>query len=306
MMKWLQVFLFIFFLFNFKGYGQTPSEFDNWNLVAKWDQSSAWEHYIIKTPGFMGPNALPIPYLRDFDYESIQIRILSETHFSNSEYTLNPYVDISLPFSRLFRMNLVYRPVEYYFHQAFIRDERKARNEDLTGFSSGDLYINSTVLILNQKKHKLDLDFGASFKTATGKNLANARHTNSMAYTFDITARKQILNLNSTTLSALINAGLFVWQTGVAQQNDALTFGAAAFFKVNTSEFTLAYQMYKGWFGTGDFPQVLRVDFNKNILNHGALNLGYTFGIQNHILNQIRLGYVFKFSAERLIKGKGQ
>ncbi len=300
-MKYSLVFLFVFSFSNYKSYGQSPSEFDNWNRISKWDQKSAWEHYIIKTPGFMGPNALPIPYLRDFDYQNIQIKAFGEAHFSNSEYTLNPYLDISLPFSRLFRINLVYRPMEYYFHQASIRDERKARNEALTGFSTGDLYINSTVLILNQKKHKLDLDLGASFKTATGKNLANARHTNSMAYTFDATIRKEILSLNSaTTLSGLINGGLFVWQTGVAQQNDALTFGAASLLKGKASELAIAYQMYKGWFGTGDFPQIMRIDFNQKIKERGDLLIGYTYGIQNHIANQIRLGYVFKFSAVRL------
>lgn len=43
-----------------KTYGQTQEE---WARTVNWDGVSHWSKYIITQPGYMGPNALPVPFI---------------------------------------------------------------------------------------------------------------------------------------------------------------------------------------------------------------------------------------------------
>ena len=58
-------------------------DFPWWANLVKWDGVSPWQRYIITNPGYLGPNALPVPFIRNGSIDSINsIALTGNLHFS--------------------------------------------------------------------------------------------------------------------------------------------------------------------------------------------------------------------------------
>ena len=59
-----------------------------WNEINNWDGITPWDQYIIKSPGFMGPNALPVPEMKTGRLpDKASIRLFTDLHYSNGDNT---------------------------------------------------------------------------------------------------------------------------------------------------------------------------------------------------------------------------
>ena len=59
-----------------------------WEETVHWDGVTPWERYVVFTPGFLGPNALPVPRVTNGSIDSINSFGLSgHFYFSNDDHT---------------------------------------------------------------------------------------------------------------------------------------------------------------------------------------------------------------------------
>ena len=73
--------------FVLNGYAQT---FDWWAQVVHWDGVSEWPKYMITQPGYMGPNALPVPRIGNGSIDSnFSVSTTGSFHFSKGDNTQN-------------------------------------------------------------------------------------------------------------------------------------------------------------------------------------------------------------------------
>jgi len=154
-----------------------------WNEKHNWDGVTPWQNYIILSPAYMGPNALPVPEARDGSLpRNTTFEFSLENHFSSGDKTINLYTNLYIPlFSKRAGLNISIVPFEHYKMDTITRDLRRARDYDGEGISGGDFYIGTFIQILKDKKFP-DIVLSINMKTASGTNLAAARFTDSPGY----------------------------------------------------------------------------------------------------------------------------
>lgn len=272
------------------------NEFDLW--AARWglQPGADWASLMRRAPAYMGPNALPLPpqaYPRVDSHWVIEG--LGEFHAAPGDYTQNAFVRVRLPLAAgRVAMDLVYRPIEWYQTSPEIRDLRRARDTSGTGMSNGDVWITTIAQLLRAEHNRygLDLTMNVAVKTTAGKNLENARFTNSPGYIFDWhlgkTWKQQGAWLDSWRLYG--NAGLFVWQKGVDSQNDAWLAGLAADFRKGPWQATLGFTGYVGWLEDGDAPFGARTEIRYQPSEKAYWLLGYQHNFQHLTTHLLRVG----------------
>jgi hypothetical protein len=59
-----------------------------WEETVRWDGVTPWERYIVFTPGFLGPNALPVPRVTNGSIDSVNtFGVSGHFYFSNDDHT---------------------------------------------------------------------------------------------------------------------------------------------------------------------------------------------------------------------------
>lgn len=279
---------------------QTIEDLYWWGTNNNWDGITHWSRYIIRTPGYMGPNALPVPAVGNATVDSaISLETAMECHKGRRELACNPYINLKIPLAAgRVALDLIYRPVEYYKTERSLGLERFTRFRACEGVVPGDVYIGTVIHLLDQKKHKLDANADIYMKTASGKGLANARHIDAPAYYFDANFGRTF-NLSSTLvkkISIYTMAGLYVWQADFSnnRQDDAFLYGISTRFDFKPLFATLTWSGYTGYINRGDKPMVLQCTWGKNF-KHGTLSGFYRYGLRDMIQNSVHMGYIYSF-----------
>ena len=247
----------------------------------------------------MGPNALPLPIQREPRLDSNwHFEMLGEFHSAPGDQTQNAFVYIRMPLAPgRVAFDITWRPREWFQTSEQVRDFRRARGQSGEGSSPGDIWISTIAQLAKQENNaaKLNLTLQVTVKTTAGKNLDNARHTNTPGYIFDWHAgrnwERQGRWLNRWSLFG--NAGLLVWQESLARQNDAFIYGLRSELDHGPWRLGLGATGYVGYINNGDRPYAARADLRYQRGNwHGLL--GYQHAFQDLTTHLLRLGVGFQ------------
>lgn len=278
---------------------QDPHDYQWWAEAHNWDGVTHWSRYIKRLPGYMGPNALPIPEMTKGKTDSvITFSTAFEYHSGKGEFALNPLFKLNIPIVKeKVALDFIYRPFEYYETEEFIRHERHGRSKDSKGFAKSDLYIATHIQLFNQRENFLDAQLRIALKTTTGKDLANARHTDAPGYFFDMNLGKTIYEnhsfINKVLLSSM--AGLYVWQMDFDnnRQNDAYLYGIEAHFSIPVFTISASFSGYSGYMDMRDKPMAMRYSISTK-LSRTHLFYSYQQGLRDIISSSSRVGLQIK------------
>jgi hypothetical protein len=271
-----------------------------WNKKHNWDGVSSWSQYLTYSPAHFGPNALPVPEIRDGSIKKrINLETRSDMHLSRGDNTFDLFLKLDVPlFDGRVAIEAFGVPFEVYEMDTLTRDERAVRDRDAEGTAVGDLYISTKIQLLRDHKGWPDLMLGITLRTASGNSLGDARYTDAPGYYFDLSAGKSYEIGNTLFIRPFAMLGFYVWQTNddIHFQNDAFLYGIGVSLYNEELEFNAKYGGYKGYLGNGDAPMVLRANaFYKWPRTH--LRLSFQQGLQDFEYSTISLGAVFFFKA---------
>lgn len=286
-------------------WAQSTDPLAHWIANVGWDGVTPWEQYMRRNPAYLGPNALPIPRMlyprvgRDYAFETSV-----ELHRAPGDRTTNLYHRIRLPIApeRAF-LQLEYRSREWYSTDTAVRDLRRARDASGSGSSEGDVWITSGFQLLRQKSQgwRPDLLLSVNVKTTAGKNLENARFTNSPGYIFDLHAGYSWYREQRwlDRIRAHGWAGLYVWQYGFASQNDAVNWGLQTEFAHRSWQLNTAMAGYWGWMNDGDRPYALRLELSRR-WQRWEFMAGYQHHFQHITTHLSRVGICYRWAPPQM------
>ena len=277
---------------------QKDGDLDWWTDRHNWDGHTAWFNMMTTSAAFLGPNALPVPMLKQGLIEQeYSFELRTEAHISKGDQTYNLFTSFIAPLGGMASFEVFIVPIEYYKLDTNTRNERLARNFNAEGNAGGDFWFGTNIQIL--KNHRFpDIMFSAYFKTASGTNLSDARYTDTPAYYFLLTGGKTI-NLNkskSITLRIFAHLGTYIWHTWIEEhsQDDAIAYGIGAQLQNKKLYLKTSISGYHGYLNNGDRPNVFRAKI-------GSLNktlnfaLRYQYGISDFDYQSIGLSMIYSF-----------
>lgn len=241
--------------------------FETWKKEVQWDGVTHWSRYMQTVPGFMGPNALPIPFTGEGTIDSMSSFSFSmQKHVMKGDNTTN----LTLYFNHVIVKDVIsidafMVPVEWFDMSEEIKVERRVPAHYYNAKTAmGDLHGNINFQVLNRLRSKVHLVARAGMRFPTSNKLGAARFTDMPGYFFDVSGGKP-LNENWKLFG---NAGFYVWETidrKLNRQDDAFLFGAGVSYHNNKEmHCQLALSGYLGYMeSTRDKPIVARMTVSK-------------------------------------------
>ena len=255
----------VLLLLNAYVFGQNA--FDLWAIRVNWDGRTPWKYYLNVAPASMGPNALIVPQIRPANLEKgIKGELGGAYHWMDGDETYNTFARVYWPLGSKIAVEASLVPREWYTTSPAVRDERNAR--ELEGATSGDLYLNFLIQLLEDHSSLPDIQLETGLKTASGGDLRNARYNDAAGYYFMLSLGKSWFISPRTDWKYRIYGagGFYVWQiyTNDQQQNDAPAYGAGISISSPLWEVDQQLAGYSGYIGRGDRPLVYRAELSRN------------------------------------------
>lgn len=271
-----------------------------WNTLVQWDGRSHWSEYLTYTPKFFGPNAIPIPDIKNGEIiNHTELELGLATHFSQGDDAQNITTRIFIPITKnRIGMQLYVVPYERYVMTAATRDVRRARDFDGKGYALGDVHLG-TWIQLTKPVSELDLLLTINIKTASGSNREATRYTDGSGYNFDLSCGRSFDKeglLKSIRPHGQI--GFYVWETNEDKnpQNDAFSFGGGVDWEFNKSVLSTQLGGFIGYKGNGDKPVVARLRYAHAITKSISINLATQYAIRDTPYNSFFLSIVKKWN----------
>ena len=293
---------FFFFVFFFSSFFSFSQSFIWWNEIHDWDGVTNCYRYLILSPKYLGPNALPVPEINNGSLLSNpSLFVAAENHYIKGDNTTNLYTSFRTPlFSDRVTLNLNFVPVEYYKMDTVTRDIRFARDYDAKGFSYGDLYVATYIQLVKDNDKYPDILLTINLKTASGGNLEAARFTDSPGYYFDISFGKDYV-VNSKFIKSMRHyamIGFYCWQTNsdINYQNDAFLYGLGTSILFKNIEINNQFGGYIGYQDNGDKPMVYRFELKGNKSSTVNFNFRFQQGLNDFLYTSVRFGLDFNLS----------
>ncbi|MTB52450.1 hypothetical protein [Lewinella sp. W8] len=295
-------FLYCFIPFLLSVVGHAQDDFGWWNEANNWDGATDWREYIIISPGFMGPNALPVPEIFTGQMDSTFVAELGIAgHRSPGDDTDNLFTRLFTPlFSERVGFDLRFVPLERYQMTTATRDERRSRDFDGRGTAVGDVYLATLVQLVEEQKQRPGVLLGVHLRTASGTNLGGARFTDSPGYHFDLSAGKTYRPQGGWIRSVrpYLMAGFLVFQVSNRgndqRQNDCFLFGGGV--DLGFTRVMLRQQIggYLGYLDNRDKPIVYRLRVESRF--GGRLNLaaGLQAGLNDWAYTTGQLSVIYR------------
>lgn len=268
--------------------------FDWWNEIHQWDGVTPWERMLTSTPGYMGPNALPVPELRQGLVDSIwSFQLSSDIHWAKGDFTQNSFVQLNVPLAHVASFHIWWVPSEYFQTDTLIRDMRLGRTREARGWSTGDVYVSTQIQLLKNHSYLPDFVLGATLKTASGRRLEDSRFTNTPGYYFDMNGGKTYALSESSFIRPHAMAGLYVYQTHRNDQfqNDAFLWGLGLQWIHPQWDIQCQVAGYLGYLNDLDTPAVLRLRFAQK-WDWGQVFTRYQRGNDSFPFNTWSLGLI--------------
>ncbi|MCG6188548.1 hypothetical protein [Maribellus maritimus] len=289
--------LFFTFLFSFF-YTNAQDDWGWWNELHGWESGDpGWRNWIKITPGYMGPNALPVPEVkRGLITEKTEFQVTTSNHFHSGDPTQDISAKLFLPFAKnRIAVEMWGVLFEHFAFSEEIRNERIARNKDGTGVAIGDFYFSTLIQISKDRKFPNTLLRFAT-KTASGNQLESARYTDSPGYFFDLSFSKDFGQKEATLFRPFGLIGFYSWQTNdeLNLQNDALLYALGGEIIKNTWVFSGSFSGYSGYKNERDRPLHMNFEMRKDFENR-AVRLKYQHGLHDWKYKTLRVSFIWKF-----------
>lgn len=294
--------IFVFFiLISILSYSQdNTTDYTWWNELHGWESGDpGWRNWIIMSPGYLGPNALPVPEVkRGYLHNKTEIEITASNHFSSDDPTQDIAGRVYVPFANNKIAVEVYGVIiERFAFSEHIRNERFSRIEDGKGFALGDLYFSTLIQLSKERKFPNTL-FRMTGKTASGNQLEGARNTDSPGYFFDLSFSKDF-HLGETLISRpFVLTGFYSWQTNDEDnlQNDAFLYALGNEFVKKNWIFSGSWTGYSGYKNERDNPMQLNVEMRHD-WEKSAFRFQYIHGLRDYNYETIRISFIWKLNA---------
>jgi hypothetical protein len=292
--------LFVFFFLIFNTFASAQNAHGWWYIIHHHDGVTPWQRYLVLSPAYMGPNAFPIPDIRQGEIKNkLEFESAIEGHFNSHEQTENLYTRLSIPLLKnKVELAVFVVPYEIYSYDTLIRDERFSRNYEGKGHANGDLYISTNIQLIKDRVNWPDLMLGINLKTASGNDFGSARYSDSPGYFFNLNAGKTYTLKNKKQLASIrfyAMLGFYVWQTNLADhmQDDALLYGAG--FRLNYKSFHWSNEVggLYGYLNNGDKPFVARTKWQSNRAKKLNFGLQFEYGIKDYNFRSIRFSLLY-------------
>jgi hypothetical protein len=291
------LFFLLILIISGNSYAQ-EEDYTWWNNKHGHDGITNWMYYMKYAPAYFGPNALPVPEIRNALSDTmIALESDLDLHFSQGDNTQNLFIKLSIPFLKgRVSLEMFGVPIEHFKMDTLTRDERVARNYEGEGYALGDLYISTLIQITRNYRNWPDLLLGITLRTASGGNLGNARFTDAPGYYFDLSAGKSYRLGDAYQIRPYAMLGFYVYHTNREdwRQNDAFLYGLGLSAYSQRWTFSASWGGYKGYFNDGDAPMVARA----NVLykfRKLQLKLAFQQGLHDFKYSSVRVGTVFLF-----------
>jgi hypothetical protein len=271
----------------------------------QWDGVTHWSRYLITSPRYLGPNALPVPMIHKASVpREIYWTGQYEHYFGGGDVTNDFMTHLIVPVARgRVGLEFHYVPVEFFRMDSVVsRLRRTESGKAVNGQSYGDVYFGTMVQIIRDHAYLPDLTLAMSCRTASGTNRANARYTDTPGYYLDASVGDSYGNdlgfFRHVRWYAEI--GFYSWQTYLDNypQNDALLFGAGLDLDFEYFYLNQSINGYSGYMDNGDQPLVYRLDVGIKI-GKAAVNLGFEKGLRDFPFQSYRAGFVITGLTEK-------
>ncbi len=272
-----------------------------WNELHNWDGIRGWQQYLIISPAFLGPNALPVPELKNglLPGQST-FELAAQGQYMPGDRTHNLFSRLFLRLdSDVFGVQVSMVPIEHYLMDTVIRDERKSNQRHPKGFTTGDVYVGTYVQLLKDKEKWPDLLLTINLRTASGGAHNAARYTDAPGYFFDLSFGKSF-PVGGKLLRSIRPHGMmgfYVWQTNLDnfKQNDAFQYGLGCTLVAVNLEMTHLIKGYSGYIGNGDQPIVYRGVLRTRRKEAFNWSLFVQQGLRDFEYLSVSLGALFSF-----------
>ena len=289
-MKWVCTILVITVL------DVSAQDFGWWANLVKWDGVTPWQRYIKTVPAFMGPNALPVPFITNGSIDTVNsVGITGNFHFSKGDNTQNIAVYANYAVTDVIAFDLYWVPYERYQMSHAIKEDRHVFSHYYYDKSArGEIHLNTNIQLFKKLRDKVHLALRFGYRLPTSKGLGTARFTDAPGYYADLSVAKPFAQGNWKLIGM---AGLYIWQTNLdgRRQDDAFLFGAGIEYGGNWK-----WQLYgTGYLGylnqQGDKPILLRTSLEQR---NKKLNAMFRFqqGLHNFKYSTIEAGLRYIFS----------
>lgn len=290
----------VFLLFSINTYGQDPNEdYSWWNELHGWEEGMpGWRNWIIISPGYLGPNALPVPEVKKgLLNEKTEVEVTASGHFMKGDPTQDISGKLYLPFAKgKIAVEIYGVVIEHFSFSEELGNERYARIEDGKGYAFGDLYFSTLIQISKDRKFPNTL-FRMAGKTASGNKLEGARYTDSPGYFFDMSFSKDFGNTEEGLVRPFALAGFYSWQTNDEEnlQNDALLYAIGADYVKKSWMFSGSLSGYSGYKNERDRPMQLNFELRKD-WNKKAFRLQYLHGLRDWEYQTVKISFIWKLN----------
>jgi hypothetical protein len=262
------------------------------------------------SPRWFGPNANPVPEFTDAQIpKHTTISLIGDYYFGFGDITKNGYLKIEIPLlPTQISIKAWTTVLEHYTVTPKVSADRNM-NGNISGNAYGDIYVQTRISILKEKKIAPAIILNTTLKTASGTNSKEKRYFDTPGYYFDLEIAKS-WHTNSKFISEIrtaTNIGFIGWETTNSEQNDAPMYGVKLIVGNKKWKLENTLSGYYGWMHNnirlspdgdyGDAPLVYSTKFYIT-KKHMDYFTQYQYGIQDFPYHQIRVG--ISFTVEKL------
>ncbi len=250
-------------------------------------------------PPFSGRT--PWPYPRFRTERSPGTLVSTDYSFGYGDRTLGIRLDAEIPLvPRHVSFKLWYDVYEFYTLSPAVCAERgiaPGPDGGKKGRGGGDVYVQTRMSILGERRNRPQIILSATIKTASGSHFPERRFYDTPGYYFDFEIAKSFF-LKSETLNEIrlvAQGGFLCWETSGSRQNDAPMYGLNVILANRWINLENQIGGYCGWMNNGDRPLAYRA---KLTYDHKFVDLffQYQYGIVDFPYHQIRVGCSFSLS----------
>lgn len=274
-------------------------DYNWWANNVGWDGRTHWRNYIIYSPKFLGPNALPIPTLRDGQTDStLTFGSSARLYQAKGDLTFAQSFYLSYPTeNKKISFDIFWVPREIYQTSHEWKTIRKvhfpAYNER---HAMADIIFNTIFQLTREQSKWMDLTFRSTFRFATSTHVNAARGTDAAGYSFDLTGGKSLTN----HLRMFGMIGFYVWQTNRDDylQNDAFLFGLGIKYSSGKWDFSPQYRGYWGYIGDGDDNVAASLKINYSTKSFQIFT-SISKGLEDNLYDSIECGVLFLLNSKK-------
>ena len=252
---------------------------------------------------WFGPNANPVPEFTDARIPAkTTLSFMGDYYYGFGDETKNGYIKAEIPLlPERVSLKIWTSIFENYQVSNLVSIQRNMKG-NTSGNASGDIYVQTRILLLKEKKYLPNIILNTTLKTASGTNFPQRRYFDTPGYYFDIEAGKSIYTKNTfiNEIRAVANYGFLCWETTESTQNDAPMYGGKVIIGNRFWKLENTLSGYNGWMHSnplygvdyGDNPLVYSLKLSLSTIKITYFGQ-YQYGINDFPYNQIRLGISF-------------